>query len=263
MLKISLAVASLLLIFISEQAGANFVGSTSGVFSNPLGCTPAGSVCSGLGTNTLTWGAPNPESSSVNFTGVTNIDAVPNTETVWGVLKFFNGTTVLGTEINLFDLTINFAMTPNVESVKYGFEVITTDNSCPPGSQSYCPSDALVWKTISFTSLGQIVTYGAQFYLNSCVTCTDKRTAFVVDEGAGIGGEVQLIGAFHSATPLGFGKVLTPDISRLITVPEPNSLVLSLIGVIGMLCVYRRKLLPSSVIINYDKKVWKKRMAVG
>lgn len=250
---------------LSGETYAGFVGTTTGIFSDikPT-CGISGTICSlEEGDSKLNWGSASPDQSYVKFTGAefTSNNPAPSFKaTTWGILEFFNGSNEAGTLIDSFSLTISFHpdvgnTIQNTTPVTYYFSVTSTDNSCPSGNTPNCAADILLWNKIAYGGFDPI---DAKLYIDDCLNrgnCTVDDTnigasylinnsyAFEVDEEQNEGGRVELIGAFGSAIPLGFGKVLNPEFSRLLTIPEPSSLILSFIGFISMLLVYRLFLL--------------------
>ena len=94
-------------ITVAQSASADPIGaSTIGGFFNPVpSCPPA--TCSGVGGSTITWGLPNPTTSSVTFRG-RNFVADPNQPAVMGDIDYFNGSSVIDTGISSVLLSIQF-----------------------------------------------------------------------------------------------------------------------------------------------------------
>jgi hypothetical protein len=118
------------------SAHALFIeGSTSGIFTNPVG--PGTMVTTGVGTSSFTWGTPassSGSSSSLDFTGTA---FSTNTETFFdvGEISYFNGTIVGNTQADTVDLeiTLNFTTPGGInEAFTYLLSLINTPNTGDP-----------------------------------------------------------------------------------------------------------------------------------
>lgn len=103
-------------------------GTSTGTFVNPVG--PAGMVTSGVGTSTFTWGSGSPPSSlafnSSSFSG--NSGSFFDLATI----TYFNGTIAAGTEANTVDLAITLLFTDPAgvnQSFTYMLSLVNTPNT--------------------------------------------------------------------------------------------------------------------------------------
>src|SRR5262249_6903519 len=110
-----------------------FTGSAQGIFEFPSG--PSGQVTTGVGTSSLTWGQPGPgeQSSSMTFSPSGSFAARAGKPFVLGTLSYFNGSTVVGTEIDGIGFIVDADITnPKVANnpVNFGFrmDLINTTN---------------------------------------------------------------------------------------------------------------------------------------
>jgi len=111
------------------------IGASTGAFVGPSPtCPPA--TCSGIGSNTVTWG--DGDSSSLSFSGSA---FAPNTGDVFklGTLTYHNGVTPAGTidEIGLDFVGLDFALGfTNIREANFTyhsvFNIVTTPNSADP-----------------------------------------------------------------------------------------------------------------------------------
>ena len=170
--------ALLLLLAGSEHAWAgpvtSFSGFATGVFSNPVG--PAGFTSTGIGTNSFSWGTPNPTSSSVTFVGNSNI-VIPGTPpgAVYGsanqanrptfslgTLTYVNGTTQLGTEATGVQLdttvtfTVPFQTAPATLHAMFGIN--TTPNTTDPIASADQLNLLTNLSTVTFTTPDGVTT---------------------------------------------------------------------------------------------------------
>jgi len=93
------------LLVLAVLLSATAFADTTGIFVNPdPTCPPA--TCTGVSTNSFSWGSPLPTPSSLTFTG--NPGSInPGTAYELGTLLYVNGTTALGTEVNQVTLSIS------------------------------------------------------------------------------------------------------------------------------------------------------------
>jgi hypothetical protein len=114
-----------------SQAKADFSGSASGTFINPVG--PAGMFTVGVGTNAFVWGTPADTvgPSSLEFAGNFLFNTPAETAFHVGRLTYFNGTTVLGTEASGVDLSLLISFIDPVgvnKTFQYSLGITTTPN---------------------------------------------------------------------------------------------------------------------------------------
>ncbi len=110
----------------------DFLGTSSGIFSNPAG--PATMVTSGMGTDYVTWGDPytyGTGPSSLQFTGA-GFTGIFGAEFSLGTLTFFNGTIFPETQANSLELiiTLDFAsLGGSVQELVLPLQLINTPNA--------------------------------------------------------------------------------------------------------------------------------------
>jgi hypothetical protein len=115
------------LLVAASQALADFTGTSSGIFDNPVG--PGGMVTTGAGTSSFTWGTGSP--SSLSIAG--NAFSTPaETAFLVGVLTYHNGTIVSGTNADSVDMLLTLSFTSPVgvsQSFSYNLGLINTLNN--------------------------------------------------------------------------------------------------------------------------------------
>jgi hypothetical protein len=107
------------------------VGSDIGKFVNP---SPSSAVVSGVGTSTFVWGTPQPDSSSLSFTGG-HFDTTPNTKFKLGTITYHNGTIASDSGANSveFDVPLTFDNVPEKNfTLKTTFSLVNTPNTDDP-----------------------------------------------------------------------------------------------------------------------------------
>lgn len=115
----------------ANQALADFMGSSAGVFLNPVG--PATMVTTGTGTSSFTWGNGAPP-SSLSFAGGAFSTPGESLFTV-GTLTYYNGAIVAGTQADMVDLYLTLAFTNPagiIENFNYTLGLINTLNTGDP-----------------------------------------------------------------------------------------------------------------------------------
>jgi hypothetical protein len=213
------------LLFATVNASANFIGTASGVFTSTNPVCGGATICSGVGTNSITYGTPLQGSfaSAETFTGA-HINALSQAVSI-GDLAFANGATISGTEIQNFSLTINFtadAGSPSVDPLVLGFRVFSTPNVGTPQQNA----DRITLLTINDLTILQT----QQFLQGNGVA----NNSFNVLEG--LSTPVQILAHFSSPTFAGFGVIADPQAGFLsqASVPEPSTPGLIAIGLAGL-----------------------------
>ena len=123
-------IAGAVLLAGTGQILANFVGTTSGTFVNPVG--PSTMVTTGVGTSAFTWGVGQPAPpSSLNIAGV-SFDTPGETLFKVGTLTYYNGTITSGTGADSvsMDVLFNFTDPAGVDrTFIYALSLINTPNT--------------------------------------------------------------------------------------------------------------------------------------
>lgn len=130
----SIAIIFILLGFVPLHA-STFDGQASAVFRNP---TPATATFHGAGTSNFTWGVGRAGDleSGFTFAGKTIVADI-NTPFSLGTLSYFNGVTLLGTEISSVDLSVTIALTMPASITKEFTEklsIVTSPNNGDPNA---------------------------------------------------------------------------------------------------------------------------------
>jgi len=221
------------LVFLASPVFAvDFEGTSSGIFTNPVG--PSGMVTTGVGTNNFTWGDPNgfgTGPSSLTFAGLNPFSGLFETEFKFGTLTYFNGTIAIDTQADSVNLVamLNFTLPPGLPGdFSLLLNLINTPNTGTPEEQAdfvqpgfpFDPNESIEIEGINyflqFTRFGDIGS-------NGFITTVNQ---FHVLEGA-------------SARADMFG-ILTAHPTN--AVPEPATMLLLGSGMIGMVPFIRRKL---------------------
>ena len=215
-----------------SAANANAIpiaGSSSASFNNPTG--PGGMIVTGVGTSSFTWGdgsAFGSPPSALNFSGTT---FSTNTETFFdiGAVTYFNGTIAAGTQADSVDLQLALIFTTPSgisESFTYLLSLINTPNTGDPNASADIVQFPSVLPAQSFTTGG--ITYSVGLEVG-VVTGSgfSSQTTFSVLESA-------------SATATLRGIVTAEGVPQVI--PEPATLALFGIGLVGLGLARRRKM---------------------
>jgi hypothetical protein len=213
-----------------SSAHAQFTGTSTGIFDNPVGGadnpTP---VTTGIGTSSMTFGDPDDFGTGPNalaFTGAAFAGVPAETLFPVGSLYYFNGTTVLGSNLDKIGLDIELLFTvPGIGSKSFDFPltITTTPNT---GTQAQ-NADYVTLPAASSTTF----TVGLETY----------TLDLSFGEFTG-GGYLAPDGSFHvyeddSATAPVFGDITT----NLEGVPDSGSTMLFLGGASALLGWARRK----------------------
>ena len=209
------------------EAGLPLVGTSAGVFVNPVG--PVGMIADGVGTNFFSWGNAifgTPQSSL----GIAGVGFSTQTETVFsfGTLTYFNGTIASGTQADAVDLLVTLMLTtPAGVNTPFSFnlQLINSPNTSDPIASadivnfpSFYPSTVFdydgVLHTLQIVGFGTVS--GGGYTTSSSFNVLENQSA-----------SVDLLG------------VVTSDVSNV--VPEPGSLALLGLGLSAMAGGLRRR----------------------
>jgi hypothetical protein len=199
-------------ITINQVSADIIVGSSSGIFVNPVGA-----VYSGEGTSHFQWGEGDP-SSSLDFTGAS---FSTNTEKVFsfGTLNFYNGVIVSGTDATAVSLAIELSLTTPAKDETFTYNLTlnnTPNNGDPLGDADYVQFPS-AYPTTTFSIGG--VDYTLQLMGFGTVTSAGYTT----------------INEFHVLEQQGASAVLLGKITANIpnnNVPEPGIISMILFGIL-------------------------------
>lgn len=214
-----------LLLFATNIYAIPIVGSASGTFVNPVGSSQM--VVSGVGTNSFSWGSGNLP-SSLTFTGNSfsgNSDDIFS----FGTLNYLNGSTDNNTEATDVDLNVTLAFS-NLGGVTkdflYSLSLVNTPNngsSAQNADYVYLPS---ILPETFFSAGG--VDYTLEFLgfgiIDTIFGFTSINNFYVFEDSS------------ESAQIL--GRI---TVSAASTVPEPSTLILMVLGLIGLRVSLRKK----------------------
>jgi hypothetical protein len=151
------------------RANAIYSGSISGTFSNPVltgyiidlqgnhvpldNTTTA--VYSGIGTNSITWGAPSPgfPASILTFTGKSFSGVTPGQVFDLGTVTYFNGTNLNDTFIfgATLTLSVNSTLGGSVDPAVSNLGFIATQNRQPPPNTLKLDADFITFDVFPVT----------------------------------------------------------------------------------------------------------------
>src|SRR5438093_1948088 len=115
----------------SLEAATTGTGTTTGLFQNPVPtCPPA--TCTGIGTNSITWGIPADFlsfSSAFTFTG-TSFMVPQGVSFVMGTLQYTNGATDAGSTITNVTLLVHTSSADPLftQDIPLGITIVSTPN---------------------------------------------------------------------------------------------------------------------------------------
>ena len=240
-----LSVVAATVLLVGSQASGNVTGTYTDIsFNHPSCVAPSTEVCSGQGTNTFTWGIPlnaggNP--SHLTFTPVSPpFDAALGVFTTVAHLNFFNGDTVLGTEVSSVGLTFRSGniMATGADSPDFDnffddylfsltFSITTTPNT---GTVEQNRDSVVVTESL--------VTVPGQAPQN--FTFQFNPNLFEVNENVDLPVEVQ---AKFGSIVLRFGEVADTRLGAVsflpVPVPEPSTVLLFGIGLMALVLTRR------------------------
>lgn len=219
----------LALLLASPALSLPVFGTSSGTFVNPDG-GPA-TVASGDGTSTFRWGDGAPfgsPSSALQFSGKTIFSS---TESVFsfGTLSYYNGTTALGSDATGVDLRVSLdLLLPTAhQTFDFGLNLVTTPNTSNP----FASADLVEWSSASSES---VFHYAGNDY-------TLEFLGFGAPAGAGFAS----VDRFYV---LEGGSAWAQLLGRITeapkAVPEPTTLALFSIGLLGAGFAMRKKKIP-------------------
>jgi hypothetical protein len=207
--------------FASQVFALPIIGSSSGVFVNPVGNT-----YSGVGTSDFYWGTGMPDRSSLKFAG-TSFSTNTDVDFSFGTLTYHNGTIVSGTGADAIDLstTLNLTTPVGLQAFTYNFQLINTLNTTNPSASADYVLFPNAFPTQTFNYAG------TQYTL--------QLTGF----GNPASGGFSMINEFHvfentTASAQLIGRV-TANIPS--SVPEPTLFSMLGMALFGLVAVARRK----------------------
>lgn len=217
LLRILVSVSAL--IFSANTFAIPVAGVSSGTFINPTG--PGGMVTTGAGTDSFTWGDGTPffsPPSSLQYTG--NTFSVQTDDVFsFGTLQYFNGTIALGTQADAVDLDVLLSLTTPSginQDFLYNLGLINTLNTSDPNASADIVNLPSAQPDTFFTVDG--IDYTLEFLGFGSITGSGFTTVdnFSVFEGSSASAE--MLGRITVAT----------------SVPEPGTLMLMSLGIIGI-----------------------------
>lgn len=242
------------------HAGGPFGGTTSGVYhdASPTGTyidwyTPpwffadnngADAVINGQGTNVLSWGNAMPTQSSVTFTGEDYGPVDSDEEFFLGSMTYFNGTISFGSGAYGAGLTLSATDTLNgnvIDPLETSYLNIDTKNYNIPGAIPF-PANLLFpagW------TWGDAVSADGMFFptFGKYALVKEQAPPVTFHLFGKIVGDPQMIltDIVVDDADVAYGVIIGQPEYEEIGVPEPSTVVLSMIGLAGLLGWKRRR----------------------
>lgn len=230
--NVNFVMFTFLAILCVPSAFADFTGTSSGIFENPVG--DLGMVTTGVGTSNFTWGNANGYGTgpnSLTFTGIPFTSIPAGQEFDYGTISYFNGTTATGTNATGGDLlaTLTFTVPGSISPQSFTFDIglFTTPNTTGTlaGDADYLTLNNPAVPSTTFTVGSDDYTLEFTRFGNLSVT------------GGSISGDQFNVWEGYSASADLFGEIIPPS---QYGVPEPSTMLLLGLGLIGVAGIRRR-----------------------
>ena len=211
-------------------------GNGSAIFINPV--TEPGSVYSGAGTSDITWGTIGfrTPANELSFAG-SAFNSTTDTPFKLGTLKYFNGSTATGTNIDGVDLqtTLAFTVPGGLGSPTFTFNIPIT--STPNTNNQITDADYI---TLANSFPGQTFTIGSNVYTLALTGFqnVDATNGYL----AGPGNDELHVYEDASGSADLYGKVTLAS-NNPAAVPEPSQSAAMIVGIFGLagLAIARRR----------------------
>lgn len=214
------------------------VGNSAGRFLNPSpNCPPA--TCSGVGSNSVSWGTGSP--GSLSFASAAFAPRVGDLFKI-GTLTYQNGATFSGSEISGVDLDIDMSFT-NIGEANFTYHSRLSINNTPNTADPIASADFVAFTVGGFSATFN-VQEGATASADLMARLTPTLTVNPLGAGGASGDRSQPFDALSS--PIGFDVTLVgfanPSAGGFVSgVPEPGTYVLMIVGSLLLAIAVRRQ----------------------